>query len=163
MSSLHPAAARAYLLAIAEQRIDRQLLLYGGPSDLVQRALLRAHEAQHQYKGTTPEEYRGWIRRILLSVLDKFRRHHRIRPSVPLPEAVAVETPPSGPARQAEQREQLARALDRLPAEQRQIVVLRTDGLEFATIGERVGKSADAARMVYHRALARLRSLLPKP
>ena len=35
------------------------------------------------------------------------------------------------------------------------------DGLSFVEIGRRLGKTADAARMVYNRALERLQSLLP--
>jgi RNA polymerase sigma-70 factor (ECF subfamily) len=51
----------------------------------------------------------------------------------------------------------LERALDDLPEQQRDVVLLRRfEGLSYAEIGERLGRSADAARMLYGRAVAAL-------
>jgi RNA polymerase sigma factor (sigma-70 family) len=55
----------------------------------------------------------------------------------------------------------LSSALDRLPAGQREVVVLKLlRGAKFAEIGERLGISTEAAKMRFTRALEALRSEL---
>jgi RNA polymerase sigma factor (sigma-70 family) len=55
----------------------------------------------------------------------------------------------------------LGSALDRLPAGQREVVVLKLlRGVRFAEIGERLGISTEAAKMRFTRALEALRSEL---
>ena len=164
---------RGYLLHIAEGHLGRDLHAKGGASDLVQTALLAAHVARDQFRGDSPAEYKGWVRRILLNVLGKFRRHWRrsrgrdVGREVPLDQPAAGAGPahrdtPSHLARQSEQHDALADALAALPEEQRQAVALRIDHeLSFVEIGQRLGNTADAARMLYNRALQRLQAALP--
>ena len=68
--------ARGYLLYIAEQHLDAELHAKGGASDLVQTALLAAPRPPTS-SAATPRSARGWLRRILLNVLRKFRRRWR--------------------------------------------------------------------------------------
>jgi RNA polymerase sigma-70 factor (ECF subfamily) len=164
---------RGYLLHIAEQHLAGDLHAKGGASDLVQTALLAAHVARDQFRGDSPEAYKGWVRRILLNVLGKFRRHWRrcrgrdVSREVPLDQPTVDLGParhdtPSHLARRCEQHDALAAALADLPEDQRRAVALRIDhGLSFVEIGQRIGKSADAARMLYNRALERLQAALP--
>jgi RNA polymerase sigma factor (sigma-70 family) len=60
--------------------------------------------------------------------------------------------------------EQLARleaAFDRLTGEERDLIVLsRLVGFSHREIGERLGKREGAARVAFHRALARLAEIL---
>lgn len=57
--------------------------------------------------------------------------------------------------------EQLRAALDKLPPEYREVVLLRTDGeLQFNEIGEALGAPLDTVKSRYRRALAMLRKLL---
>jgi RNA polymerase sigma-70 factor (ECF subfamily) len=159
------APLRGYLLFVAEQHLGRELHAKGGASDLVQATLLNAHRSRRQFRGESDEEYRGWLRRILLNLVRKFRRRWLTQSrdcarEVPLQEQAGGASP-SHLARQAEQREQLARALALLPEEQQRAIALRfEDGLSFAEVGARLGKTAEAARKVYHRALERLQALL---
>ena len=65
---------------------------------------------------------------------------------------------PSGLAMEHEQVMALRRALDRLPEEYRRVVVLRfEEGRSFEEIGPLTGRSPDAARKVWARAMERLR------
>jgi RNA polymerase sigma-70 factor (ECF subfamily) len=58
----------------------------------------------------------------------------------------------------AEQAQRLWAAIDRLPDDYRRVMTLRyTDGLAFAEVGQRLGRSADAARMLWARAVERLK------
>jgi RNA polymerase sigma-70 factor (ECF subfamily) len=53
----------------------------------------------------------------------------------------------------------LDRALQRLPAEYQQVVILRYhEGRSFAEVGAALGKSEDAAKKLWLRAVRRLRS-----
>ncbi len=165
-------ALRGYLLHLAEQHLDGNLQAKAGASDLVQAALLAAHAHRDQYHGRSEAHLKGWLRRILLNVIRKFRRHWRRQerdacrevriadhPGLQLPDG---KDTPSTHARRKEQQGRLAGAVALLTEEQRQAVAWRIDeGLSFADIGARLGKSADAARMLFHRALGRLQELLP--
>ena len=167
------AAIRGYLLHLAEQHLDGDLQAKAGASDLVQAALLAAYARRDQYHGHSDAELKGWLRRILVNVVRKFRRHWRCKQraatrEVPIADNPALHLPPDGAdtpsthARRQEQRRRLADAVSLLAEEQRQAVAWRIDdGLSFADIGARLGKSGDAARMLFHRALERLQELLP--
>ena len=150
---------RTYLLSVAEHH------LHPGPgpaSDFVQEALLKAHGRQDQFRGSTAEELRAWLRAILLNLIHDHRRAAGRR-EVPLEAGspYAREDSPSHYARQAEANDRLARALEQLSPEHREVVALRFDAdLTFAQIGARTGRSEDAARMLLDRAVALLRGLL---
>jgi RNA polymerase sigma-70 factor (ECF subfamily) len=58
--------------------------------------------------------------------------------------------------------EEMGRLLDRLPEKQREIVVLRVVvGLSAEETAEAVGSTPGAVRVAQHRALVRLRTVLP--
>jgi RNA polymerase sigma factor (sigma-70 family) len=66
----------------------------------------------------------------------------------------------SSPSQNAARREMgalIADAMARLEPDAREVIVLRTlNGFEWSEIGERMGRSADAARMLWARALRNL-------
>jgi RNA polymerase sigma-70 factor (ECF subfamily) len=70
----------------------------------------------------------------------------------------------SSPSQQAIRREQsvvLAESLARLPAEWRELLILRhLEGLTFPEVAERLGKTLDSVKKQWVRALASLRQLL---
>jgi RNA polymerase sigma-70 factor (ECF subfamily) len=70
----------------------------------------------------------------------------------------------SSPSQQAARRERailLADALARLPDEYREVIVLRhLQGLPFAEVAQRLGRSLDSVDKLWVRALARLRRTL---
>ena len=70
----------------------------------------------------------------------------------------------SSPSQRAARREQavlLADALERLPADYREINLLRNvQGLAFAEVAERMGRSVDSVEKLWIRALDRLRRSL---
>jgi RNA polymerase sigma factor (sigma-70 family) len=60
-----------------------------------------------------------------------------------------------------ERQVQLALALDRLPADYREVIVLRNlEGLPHEEIARRMGRGTGAVRMLWVRALARLKQML---
>ncbi|MEM9803161.1 MAG: sigma-70 region 4 domain-containing protein [Planctomycetota bacterium] len=79
----------------------------------------------------------------------------------PDPDALADPRSVEPVYRDAGRYERLERALAALPAELREVVVLRRiDGLESKEVAALLGRSDDAVRKAYSRAMARLATLL---
>jgi RNA polymerase sigma-70 factor (ECF subfamily) len=169
---------RNYLALLARLQIGRPLQGKVDASDLVQETFLRAHLAFAQFRGHTEAELLGWLRQILLSQLVNHVRHYRGRRRDLRRErdlAAALEQSSrhldaglfaqlSSPSQQAARREQavlLADALGRLPDDYREVIVLRhLEGLTFAEVAARLGRSVDSVDKLWVRALARLRGSL---
>jgi RNA polymerase sigma-70 factor (ECF subfamily) len=167
-------ACRGYLLLIAQRHLDADLQAKGGASDLVQETFLEAQRDFGQFRGTSEGELLAWLRRLLLNNLGHFTRRYggtgkravgrEVAPAsddssaAPGP-ALPAETPsPSGQAMAREQAEALRRALTRLPDDYRRVITLRyDDGQSFEEIGRLMGRSPDAARKLWARAMERLR------
>jgi RNA polymerase sigma-70 factor (ECF subfamily) len=170
---------RPYLLATARARLEDRLKAKAGPSDLVQETLAEAHRVwdRLENKPQTEEELRVWLRNILLERLKALRRRYyraqsrSLRRERSLDEgeskrlldqlvASYTETPSARFDREA-LLERLEQALDRLPPAYRQVIVWRSrDGWQFAKIGARMDRSADAARMLWIRAIRLLKKEL---
>jgi RNA polymerase sigma-70 factor (ECF subfamily) len=76
----------------------------------------------------------------------------------PAGDLAAADTPASGRAMAREQAEAFHAALGRLPDDYRQVILLRyQQELSFEEIGRQLGRSPNAARMLWLRALERLK------
>jgi RNA polymerase sigma-70 factor (ECF subfamily) len=170
---------RAYLAVLARVQIGRRLQGKVDASDLVQEAFLGAYRDFPQFRGTTEQEFLGWLRQILASLLANLVRHYQgtQRRDVRLERQLALEldqssqaldrglmAPQSSPSQQAIRREQsvlLAGALGRLPDEWRELLILRhLEGLSFPEVAQRLGRTVDSVKKLWPRALASLRRLL---
>ncbi len=170
------ALCRPYLLLVANQDIDPALRARVAPSDVVQDSLLEAARGFPAFHGQTEDELLAWLRRVLRNNLANERRRHvdasrrSTDREVPLAEVPAAEggdllreeeETPSARARARERDEALERALKELPDHYRQALLLHTqEGLTFAQVGERLGKSEEAARKLWSRASEELARLL---
>jgi RNA polymerase sigma-70 factor (ECF subfamily) len=167
-------ACRRYLLLVAERELDPALRPKGGASDLVQETFLDARRAFDRFQGESEAEVRAWLRRLLMNNLVSFTRLYRqtakrqagreVAPSfgdssVLGLDDIAGETPtPSGRFMAEEQAELIRRALDRLPDDYRRLLVLRyRDGRTFEEIGREMGRTGNAIRKTWMRAIERLR------
>jgi RNA polymerase sigma-70 factor (ECF subfamily) len=172
-------ANRGYLTLLGRVQLGRDLQGKVDPSDLVQEAFLEAHRDFRQFQGQTDAELRAWLRRLLTTTLaDQVRRHRSTRrrdlrlerqlaaaldrSSQALERGLAA--PDSSPSDRAERREEavrLAEALERLPADYRDVLLLRHfEGLTFPEIARRLDKTLDVVKNVWMRGLARLRRTL---
>lgn len=170
---------RQYLLLVANEELDTALAVKVAPSDLVQESLLKAHQKFAQFHGRHEADLLGWLRRILLNALaDIGRQYHGsdkralsrevsfgATPGRGLHTVLPVEDgSPSSLAVAREQDELLQRALGRLSRERQQVIRWRNyDRLSFEEIGGRLGRSAEAARKLWTRALRELQTLLEPP
>lgn len=135
---------RSYLGVLARVQLARAGAVRGrvDPSDIVQDALLQAHVARAQFRGSTAAEFAAWLRRILTNVLiDAQRRHGRHKRDAALETScrdtiegsasrmndipLQDQTTPSEYAARRERGVLLAEALDALPGDQRMAVELR--------------------------------------
>jgi RNA polymerase sigma-70 factor (ECF subfamily) len=173
-------AYRTYLLLIAQQELDPELRAKGGASDLVQETFIDAQRLIGSFKGTSEGPWAAWLRELLLNnVADFVRRYRatgkrRVSREVGQPAGdssadrgaeAASDTPtPSVTAMAAEKAAALERALGRLPEDYREVLLLRYQGdLSFEEIGRRLGRSANAARKLWLRALRKLEQELEAP
>ena len=73
-------------------------------------------------------------------------------------------SPHSSPSQQASRRERadlLSEALETLPSTYREVILLRNlEGLSFAEVAARMGRTEDSVKNIWLRALGRLRGLL---
>jgi RNA polymerase sigma-70 factor (ECF subfamily) len=170
---------RPYLTLLARLQISRGLRGKLDDSDLVQETFLKAHRSFAQFRGATEAELVGWLRQILAATLANQVRHYlgTQRRDVGLERELArkldqssqlldhgLAARDSSPSHQAARREQavlLAEALERLPADYREAVVLRDlEGLKFPEVAQRMGRSENSVKKLHARGLAQLRDIL---
>jgi RNA polymerase sigma-70 factor (ECF subfamily) len=182
MELFHPfdqsflAQYRQYLRNLARARLGRGLWAKIDPSDVVQEALLKAHRAFEQFRGTTERELAAWLKAILNNTLANAVRSCVNRgDAVSLPAAdgwdssaqmpvmlpVDGRLPPDEVACRNEQLLHLARALARLPHDQRCVLELKhLHGLTVTEISERTGHSRPSVVGLLYRGMRGLRALM---
>jgi RNA polymerase sigma-70 factor (ECF subfamily) len=170
---------RNYLTLLARLTLQKRLQGKLDESDVVQEAFLEAYRDFPQFRGTTEKELTSWLRKILAHNLANVVRHYcgtrgrdvRLERELEVdlerssqafdPGLVASQ---SSPSRQAEKREQMvlvADALKQLPADYREVLILRhLEGLSFPEVATRMGRTLSSVDKLWVRALARLRRVL---
>ena len=127
--------------------------------DATSTAFLNALSAIRGLEPDRHAAFRPWLFTIAHhAVVDQLRRQRHL----PI-DAVDIEdsdVPPDDLAVLADHRQQLSSAIATLGPEQQQVIHLRLAGLRDPEIGEVMGKSAGAIRVIHHRAVGRLRKLL---
>jgi RNA polymerase sigma-70 factor (ECF subfamily) len=167
---------RNYLLQIANQEIGNDLKGKVGASDIVQESLLTAHQQFAKFTGEEKEQLLAWLRQILRHDLQHLWRKYKatqkrkldkeqalqVNSSLEVPLIDPNHTPQTN-AMLAEQRRHLDNALTQLPDNYAQVIRLKSfDDMDFAEIGKRMDRSADAARKLWTRAIISLQDILDK-
>lgn len=163
---------RGYLLAIAKARLHPQVRQQIAPSDVVQETFCKVQAKFGQFRGTSQEEVRAWLRSILRNLIAEIHRRlldtekHRVTREVSMDqpevmqELVAGAASPSSIVARQEHEELTIQAMERLPPDYRRVIELRSfEDLDFAAIGDQLGRSATAARQLWVRAIQRLSSV----
>lgn len=172
------AACREYLLLVARQELPAELAAKVAPSDLVQETLKDAQQKIGEFRGDSPAELLGWLRRILRNDIVDLRRSfvecekREVAREISLEElgsAGEIAQPPAvsaTPWRELADQErnvQLRRALARLPDEYRLVIAERIwQRRSFSEIAAAWNRSPDAVRKIWLRALARLAQEWPR-
>lgn len=146
-------------------------------SDIAQQTMIEAWRAQSNFRGGSEPERLAWLRQILARVLGHEVRRYRgtkkrdiakersleqsiASSSQVLGQLMAADGPsPSQMAQRQEEEARLATALERLPAEYREVIIRRNIQVQsHEQIAEALEKSVPAVRMIWVRALKRLKS-----
>jgi len=161
------AALQAFVRATA----GRGLLQFEEHDDLVQSVCREILDHADRFQHPRPEAFRRWLfSEARRKVLSRRRHHHAQRRDAARIEVSdepdALErllgayrsfTSPSAGLQKREQVERIETALERLPEDQRTVVLLAHLGQWSRNdIAAEIGRSSGAVRMLLHRALATL-------
>lgn len=167
-----------YLLLCAREELDSDLRAQVRESDLVQQSCLEAHRDFPKFEGKDVSTLVKWLETILRSNVADLRRRYDARKRQGIEPAVSLDDSQSSFAQELKRNLldtepatdvtgssatdlELEQALARLPADYREVILLRNrDKLSFTEIGSRTARSADAARMCWTRAVKRLHAEL---
>jgi RNA polymerase sigma-70 factor (ECF subfamily) len=164
-----------YLTLLARSQVGRKLQAKIDAGDLVQETFLEAHRQFAIFRGTTEAELVAWLHRILAgTIAGQMRRYLGTRGrDLRMEQALITQLDESSqcmnmgiadsgstPSQHVSRREQallLVEALDRLPADYREVIMLRNvEGLSFAEVAARMSRSEDSVQKLWVRGLASL-------
>lgn len=166
----------AWLRLMARLQIEPRWGRKFDASDVVQQTLLEAWKAESQFRGDSSGERIAWLRTILGRVIKNEVRQYDgtlkrdpgrelsldnslAQSSIMLANVLASDT--ATPSVHADNREQqiiIADAIESLPADYREVIVLRNlQGLSHAEVAVRLNRTESAVRMLWLRALKQLR------
>ena len=162
---------RGYLIAVASQELDDTLRPKVAVSDVVQETVIRAQRNLDDFECRSQGELFSWLRTVLRHQVADARRKYRTgqkrsvnreanAPAGDKPQPIDLIIDSVTPGRTAvanEQIEQLRQAIAALSEDDQQVIALRSwEQLPFAEVGKRMNRSADAARVLWGRAVQRL-------
>lgn len=168
-----------YLKLVVTSQLDDRLRTRVSSSDVVQETFYEAHRDFPAFRGATPEEFLGWLRRILMNNLLRAVEQHVKAAKRDIRREVSIDRVAGGPDRSAhgfalphlgdspsepihrqENAQTLSKMLAELPDDYREVLRLRhQEGLDFAAIAERMDRTSGAVRMLWLRGIKRLRTL----
>lgn len=167
---------RRYLVFLARTGLHHHMQGKADPSDIAQEVCLAVHGNFQDFRGATAEEFAGWLRGILTNTLAMHvrqflgtaKRDPRLEQQINQSFASAAGflqsqiagdmTSPSEHFARNEAFLQLAEALEGLPEDYRQVIVLRhVEGLPFAEVASVMGRSVDSVEKLWVRSLAKLK------
>ena len=169
---------RNYLRLLARSLIRPPLQVQLDASDLVQETFLKAHREFAQFAGSGEKELVAWLRQILVRTLANQAKHHHARrrdqrrhesldvlldrSSLAIQQQLADSiASPSAHAVRREQAVLLADALARLPADYREVFILRNlEQVAVDEIAARMGRSPNAVRKLWGRAMVALKQAM---
>lgn len=165
-----------WLKLLARSEIDSRFQGKFSASDAVQQTLLEAWRCWDRFRGEGEPARLAWLRQILAHQLAHLARQYGAtqkrdvarersleqslaQSSARLEQLLAgPDATPSGLAMRNERQLRLAEALERLPEDYRQVIILRNlEDLPHEEVARRMNRSPGAVRMLWMRALAALR------
>jgi RNA polymerase sigma factor (sigma-70 family) len=131
--------------------------------DLTQQVFLKAWQAIDRYKKKT-SPFIAWLMTISHNLVVDFYRTRKDKAYVEA--EILADGPASSPEQAAEtslEQQRLRRAILRLGSDEQQVVILRfMEGFQFAEIASVLKKKEGNVRVILHRALVKLRTILEK-
>jgi RNA polymerase sigma-70 factor (ECF subfamily) len=169
---------RNYLSLLARAQLPQRVQSKLAPSDVVQQALLKAHEKRTQFRGTSEAEWTAWLRQILATTLaEAVRGFGRQQRDVDLERSLeaavadssarlehwlaADQSSPSERVIHQEDLLRLAEAIAKLPDDQRTALELRhVQGQSLVEISRQMNRTEASVAGLLRRGLKELREHL---
>ena len=174
-----------WLRLLARLEMDQRFgkAKFGGKfsaSDVVQHTMAEAWQAWEQFRGENEAQRMAWLRAVLGNQLGHLARRFKTKQrdvarevSIDRSLSQSAErlgqllpgdsSSPSQHAIANENQILLAEALERLPADYREVIVLRNlEELTHEEVAERMNRKPGAVRMLWMRALAKLKEELDR-
>jgi RNA polymerase sigma-70 factor (ECF subfamily) len=154
-----------------QQRLGAKLREKAETMDVVQEAMVQVLRAGPRFVVSDHHQFRALVAAIVENVLrNEHRAQHQQRRDVArerdLPTSGVLDLDATSPSQAAMRSEDLAwlqLSVELMAPNDREVILLRQwEGLSFAEVGERLGITTDAARVRFHRALARLAPLMKR-
>jgi len=158
------------LLAFIRLKMGRSLRARMESRDILQATFVKSLRHLDEFDGGESRAFTGWLMRIAENeIRDRVDFHGRQRRDAQREEDIAGYGEIAARTRSAlsrlildERAERLEAALESLSEAHRDVILLRAfEELSFPEIGRRLGKSEDASRMLYARAMTALTLALP--
>jgi RNA polymerase sigma-70 factor (ECF subfamily) len=140
---------------------------------LVQETCFQAARGFPKFQGKTDGELKAWLRQILLNNVRDAERRFRLTGKRdctreipidanasdigPVGQLATSDATPSSLVANAEIKRILTEEIELLSNEQQKVIQFRSlEGMSFEEVGQAIGKSADAARKIWARAIDEL-------
>jgi len=131
--------------------------------DLTQQVFIRAWQAIGRYKKTA-SPFLAWLIRISHNLVIDFYRSKKSDAHIDF-DMVSTK-PESDPEHMAEasfNRQEIRQAINKLKGDQQQVILMRfIEDFSYSEIAAALGKSEGAVRVILHRGLAKLKTILEK-
>jgi RNA polymerase sigma-70 factor (ECF subfamily) len=162
-----------YLLLVADRNLPDDMRAKVAPSDIFQQTYIEAQRHIKHFGGTSERDLIAWLRQILLNnVRDAVRQYQsrqkrQVSREVPLNRfdadeySTGMSESPSQLAHANEESRRLHLAIAQLPRDYRKVITLRSlERRPFAEVAKIMGRSEDASRKLWLRALEQLNRFL---
>lgn len=162
------AMVQRYLAYVAKNHFDPTWNAKTGVSDVVQQSMMNAARELSQFDGSTIEQFRSWLRQIVINEIRTLHRHYNAQRRSIVSEqtiepdesrVIGIDVPgatktPSQEVILSENSASVHRVLEKMPTEMRLVIQLRTwEQLQFNEIAERMGISLNRAAKLWYNAL----------
>ena len=170
---------RPYLIFLARTQLYDGLAGKADASDIVQQTLLQAYRAADDFRGDDTGALLAWLRRILANTIAKEgRRFHTQKRNVQRERSIegnlhqssarlgewlaAEQTTPLSAVAQAEQMVLVAAAVEQLPGDQREAIIMHYwKGMTISEVSEQMQRTSSSVAGLIYRGLQTIRKSLP--
>lgn len=148
---------RPRMLLWVASRMSPALRAKVEPDDAVQEVLLAVHKGLDGYEPRDEAAFFAWLFRIAENRIRDLVDHHGAQKRQPRELQSVSQTSPSAAAQRQEQVDRIAQAVEGLPTDYRDVIRLRRlQELDCTQVAEVMGRSENAVRILYCRALKAL-------
>jgi RNA polymerase sigma-70 factor, ECF subfamily len=164
---------QTYLLLVADRKLPEDVRAKVAPSDILQETYVEARRAFKRFQGDSDQELLAWLRQIVLNNVRDAARQYQSRQKRQVSREVPIDRcqdhdcctnlseSPSAVASMREEAQRVQQALGLLPNDYRQVIVLRTlERRPLPEVGKIMGRSEEAVRKLWVRALSQLQKTL---